>query len=856
MTTDGHQQAARALLARQYLIVPIVPGDKRPALAEWQNARLGAVDVPRLWSNGAGVGVLCGVGAWPVVGVDIDVHDESVAEMLERWCERHWGATVVRIGQAPKRLLVYRAAEAGWRKVASRVWLDAGGVAHKVEVLGRGQQFVAAGRHPVTRRDFEWTDLVGGLSAVDAGRLPVLEYGALADLVRVFEDMADLSGWTVKGGGAAMGESTERSETSPPRPSLSTARWDQTRGTESRESVERVRVDVKAREATIDALVQWTPPVGHFSLGEVATALKERVSAEDYDTWLRVGMALHHEWGLGGASDGAEDAAAFETWRAWSEERGGDKYAGEEDCRRKWSSFRRGALGVDEGGGGGAGGAGADGAGVLTLRALLGMLGLGERFAGAPGSQRMIRRARTEIGMSERLLDQFGEGLMYVPELSGWYAWTGVYWRRAADVEIEHLAKSTVLALKEEIDLWPDGEEREAFFKFCAAAQKRTMVSNMIALAASDPRVVVPAAELDREWWIVGCHNGAVDLRTGEALPPDPRRRTTKVAGAPYREEARSALWEDTVADVFEGRADMVAFFQRLVGYTLCGRPEEDLLVILYGSGANGKSTVSRTIKAAFGEYARSAETETFLSGRAGGAGVGGRSGGPRPDILALRGSRLAVVMEPEAGAELREGFVKSMAGGDELVARGMYSSTMVEVSPTWTCWISTNHLPIVKGDDYGIWRRLMPIPFTRNFDQDAAVRKDPKRRDRLVEQELPGVLRWCVEGARRYIESGLGVIPDRVQRARSQYRSDMDLLAEWLEECCETGPELAESSEKLWGSWLAFASTKGEARFISSQRALVRRLQARGFSRARDVGARGRKGLVGVAIKKFGGFD
>ncbi|WP_208456781.1 TOTE conflict system archaeo-eukaryotic primase domain-containing protein, partial [Burkholderia gladioli] len=61
-------------------------------------------------------------------------------------------------------------------------------------------------------------------------------------------------------------------------------------------------------------------------------------------------------------------------------------------------------------------------------------------------------RARTEFGNAERMLDRFGDGLMYVPEIEKWYAWTGVYWRVAADVELAHLAKETIRALPDEIE--------------------------------------------------------------------------------------------------------------------------------------------------------------------------------------------------------------------------------------------------------------------------------------------------------------------------------------------------------------------------------------------------------------------
>ena len=201
--TSSHQHAARALLANHYLIIPIKPNEKRPGISGWQNARLGASDVPRLWSNGAGIGVLCGVGAQPVVAVDIDVLAEDFADTIERWCELELGPTIVRIGRAPKRLLVYRAAGTGWPKLTSPMFYDASGTSHKIEVLCRGQQFVAYGQHPDTGRTFEWVDLLGGMTGVAAPDLPVVQHDALLELIERFRVAAGARGWTEKRGDRA-----------------------------------------------------------------------------------------------------------------------------------------------------------------------------------------------------------------------------------------------------------------------------------------------------------------------------------------------------------------------------------------------------------------------------------------------------------------------------------------------------------------------------------------------------------------------------------------------------------------------------------------------------------------------------
>ncbi|MFX5730479.1 hypothetical protein ABTE38_19695, partial [Acinetobacter baumannii] len=68
-----------------------------------------------------------------------------------------------------------------------------------------------------------------------------------------------------------------------------------------------------------------------------------------------------------------------------------------------------------------------------------------------------------------------------------------------------------------------------------------------------------------------------------------------------------------TVLDAFFGDEEMANFFRRLMGYAILGNPKENLMVIPFGDGSNGKSTVLTTIFKALGDYAKMTPAETFL---------------------------------------------------------------------------------------------------------------------------------------------------------------------------------------------------------------------------------------------------
>lgn len=441
----------------------------------------------------------------------------------------------------------------------------------------------------------------------------------------------------------------------------------------------------------------------------------------------------------------------------------------------------------------------------------------------------------TEIGLAARLLARHGQWLKYAFETSQWHAYANGHWRIASDVELEHLAVETVKALHHESNEHPDTAK---FYSFCESSQRKKIIDAMIAIARSDPRVVVSIRDFDANPNLVGVQNGIYKIDTGELLAPDPTHLVTKTCGAPYYPDARAPLWVQSLLETFKGDTSMVDFFQRAVGYAICGQPNEDVLLILFGNGANGKSTVLGVVRVALGQYAKAADASSFVTD---GKNVAS-AGGPREDLLRLKGARLVYVNEPDEGGELREGMVKAMTGGDALTVRGLYSKTSVEIVPTWVAFMPTNHLPIIKGSDNGIWRRLMPVPFERNFESDPTIVKDPKREEKLL-AELPGVLAWILHGATLYKKIGLAP-PDSVKRARDSYRSNMDLLAEWLEECCDIGPAYTCESSLLWQSWEPFARARGITQYIRSSIALGRKLDAR-FPAAKGTGGvRMRTGL------------
>jgi putative DNA primase/helicase len=136
-------------------------------------------------------------------------------------------------------------------------------------------------------------------------------------------------------------------------------------------------------------------------------------------------------------------------------------------------------------------------------------------------------------------------------------------------------------------------------------------------------------------------------------------------------------------------------------------------------------------------------------------------------------------MVETEDGQRLAESRLKQMTGGDAMTARVLYGS-LFDFTPVLKLWLSDNHKPVIRGDDYGIWRRIVLVPFEVVLPKESRDKNLPEK----LRLEFPGILNWLLRGCLMWQKNGLR-IPPEVTAQVEQYKSSMDLLAQWLEDCC-----------------------------------------------------------------------
>jgi P4 family phage/plasmid primase-like protien len=437
----------------------------------------------------------------------------------------------------------------------------------------------------------------------------------------------------------------------------------------------------------------------------------------------------------------------------------------------------------------------------------------------------------TDLGNSRRFVRRFREIVRFCYPWESWIIYDGKRWKPDTSGEIQRLGKEITKVILREAAAAPDDDTRKALAKHALATQSATRIRDMLALAKSD--VPVQPEDFDQDPYLLNVTNGTLDLRTGELRPHDRGDFMTRLAPVEFDPEAIAPTWTAFLERVLPSK-DVRTFLQRLAGYTLTGDVSEHVLPVLYGVGANGKSTAVNAILEAVGEYGIQAAPEILMAKR----------GGHPTEVADLFGCRFASVTEVEDGRRLNEALVKQITGGDRIRARRMRQDFW-EFSPTHKVILSVNHKPEIRGTDTGIWRRIRLVPFTEVVPLAEQDTKLPEK----LRRELPGILRWMAAGCLEWQSEGLNT-PAAVTTATDEYREDMDSLGEFLSGCCLQGSSLSASAKSLWSAYRNWSKDNNEHE--GTQKRFGTRLRERGFLNDRDSRT-GRKAWFGLSLSEEG---
>ena len=357
---------------------------------------------------------------------------------------------------------------------------------------------------------------------------------------------------------------------------------------------------------------------------------------------------------------------------------------------------------------------------------------------------------------------------------------------------------------------------------------------------------------LDAQPWLLNCTNGTLDLRSGVLRSHTPTDLLTKCLTIPYEPDAPCPTWQAFLWRIMGGsqapdtpdmsvgelaqreQADtrataLIGFLQRAIGYSLTGSTREQCLFILHGPTKTGKSTFLATLRALLGPYGQQADMESFMHKD---------RQEVRNDLADLAGSRFVCALESQKERRLAENLVKQMTGGtDQMKARFLFQEHFT-FKPQFKIFLGTNHKPVIKDTDSAIWERIRLVPFTVQIPKD----ERDKALDERLQAELSGILAWAVQGCLAWQKRGELGEPDAVIEATAGYRSEMDSLGRFFEECCLRSPDVRVKAGVLYERYKHWAVESGEQPITLSKLGIE--LDNRGFTKRVSNGTVWRLGL------------
>jgi putative DNA primase/helicase len=214
----------------------------------------------------------------------------------------------------------------------------------------------------------------------------------------------------------------------------------------------------------------------------------------------------------------------------------------------------------------------------------------------------------------------------------------------------------------------------------------------------------------------------------------------------------------------------------------LTGDMTERAMILLYGESGTGKTQFLEALREVMGDFAGIAPASAFQPRQPG-------YKGPSEDLHKLRGKRLAVQSELDAGSRLNEALVKSIVGADTQTTRPLYGAP-VDWQPEYTAFLATNHLPRISSSENAIWNRVKPIEFAQVFIDGNGQALNPSERSlgrRMAADDPDSILNWLLEGLEEYRRIGLNE-PQQVTDWLNQYREDVDSCRQFLQQAPDDG--------------------------------------------------------------------
>jgi putative DNA primase/helicase len=421
--------------------------------------------------------------------------------------------------------------------------------------------------------------------------------------------------------------------------------------------------------------------------------------------------------------------------------------------------------------------------------------------SGTQAGERVQRATATDTGNALRFVRLLGDHARYAADESRWYTWDGRRWAPdSTDVALD-LTKTVVDSIRAEALLADDSDDKKRWARWAHESESATRRRAMLALACTEPALVVTTDAFDADPNLLVVRNGTLDLTTGQLRESRQDDLCSRMADVVHDPAAQAPRWKDHVRFVVQNDPILGAYLRRALGYSLTGSIGDRAFFFLEGPGSNGKNALVEPVVHLLGDYGM-VGTNALLTG----------GSEQHPTIIAdLLGTRLVFIDELPHGRPINVERVKALTGAERLKARRMRQD-FFSFPARFKLWMTGNGRPRLDDPSDGVWDRMHLVPCRGRVDDQRRIRDFGRL---LYAEESSGILNWLLGGVKDWRQIGGVGKPDSVRAAVSEYSFEENHEAQFVAECVVvtgSGADVVTSADLYfrYTMWCAQAGIKG----------------------------------------------
>lgn len=281
---------------------------------------------------------------------------------------------------------------------------------------------------------------------------------------------------------------------------------------------------------------------------------------------------------------------------------------------------------------------------------------------------------------------------------------------------------------------------------------------------------------------LLGFNNGVFDMDVGCFRDGSPEDMLTYSTNTDFQLEDNPEyryLIDNFMWSMFED-GSVVDFVWDTIGYSAHGDKFLEFLCFWTGNGANGKGSLAKLIKNAFGDYYYEPNVTVFTCKKT-------NASAANPELAKTKGKRFVLACEPEEGDKFQVGALKNWSGGDRIQARELFKNP-IEFDSQFLIGIQMNTMPKLSDFDGGIARRLRIIHFPFKFVEKPTMPNERQgdtslknrfENDKAIAQQF---MRMVLERYMTRIKGNKSIcVPDKVMEFTNEYLEDNNILKKFL---------------------------------------------------------------------------